>query len=142
MICIKANILIFALLETIIKFCIMKRRDIKKDINSLCGDLFAECVALIQYKKDTNKNDVENVMLTILQMQNDMISRLSHVEPGSTKLFFRKLREDLLARTEDIVEQIKAGCLGIANISEFDSKNGKTVSIEFVDLEPEELPFE
>ena len=109
MICIKANILIFALLETIIKFCIMKRRDIKKDINSLCGDLFAECVALIQYnKKDTNKNDVENVMLTILQMQNDMISRLSHVEPGSTRLFFKKLREDLLARTEDIVEQIKA----------------------------------
>lgn len=86
----------------------MKRREIKKDINSLCGDLFAECVALLQYKKDANKNDVENVMLTILQMQNDMISRLSHVEPGSTRLFFRKIREDLLARTEDIVEQIKA----------------------------------
>jgi hypothetical protein len=86
----------------------MKRREIKKDINSLCGDLFAECVALLQYKKDANKNDVENVMLTILQMQNDMISRLSHVEPGSTRLFFRKMREDLLARTEDIVEQIKA----------------------------------
>lgn len=86
----------------------MKRREIKKDINSLCGDLFAECVALLQYKKDANKNDVENVMLTILQMQNDMISRLSHVEPGSTRLFFRKMRKDLLARTEDIVEQIKA----------------------------------
>lgn len=44
--------------------------------------------------------------------------------------------------SDEEVEQIKAGCLGIANISEFDSKNGKTVSIEFVDLEPEELPFE
>ena len=86
----------------------MKRREIKKDINSLCGDLFAECVALLQYKENIEKKDVENVMLTILQMQNDMISRLSHVEPGSTKLFFKKMREDLLARTEDIVEQIKA----------------------------------
>ena len=86
----------------------MKRREIKKDINSLCGDLFAECVALLQYKKETNKKDVENVMLTILEMQNEMITRLSHVEPGSTKLFFKKMREDLLARTEDIVEQIKA----------------------------------
>ena len=86
----------------------MKRREIKKDIHSLCGDLFAECVALLQYKKETNKKDVENVMLTILQMQNEMITRLSHVEPGSTKLFFKKMREDLLARTEDIVEQIKA----------------------------------
>ena len=69
----------------------MKRREIKKDINSLCGDLFAECVALLQYKKETNKKDVENVMLTILQMQNEMITRLSHVEPGSTKLFFKKM---------------------------------------------------
>ena len=86
----------------------MKRREIKKDINSLCGDLFAECIALLQYENKPNNNDVENVMLTILEMQNDMISRLSHVEPGSTKLFFKKLRQDLMARTEDIVEQIKA----------------------------------
>ena len=43
---------------------------------------------------------------------------------------------------DEAVEYIKAGCLGISNISEFDSKNGKTVSVEFVDLEPEELPFE
>lgn len=86
----------------------MKRREIKKDINSLCGDLFAECVALLQYKDTTNKKDVDNVMLTIMQMQNDMISRLSHVEPGSTKLFFKKMREELMARTGDIVEQIKA----------------------------------
>lgn len=46
------------------------------------------------------------------------------------------------AFSDEEVEQIKTGCLGIANISEFDSKNGKTVNIEFVDLEPEELPFE
>ena len=86
----------------------MKRREIKKDINSLCGDLFAECIALLQYEKKLDTKDVENVMLTILEMQNDMVSRLSHVEPGSTKLFFKKMRQDLIARTEDIVEQIKA----------------------------------
>ena len=89
-------------------FCIMKRREIKKDINSLCGDLFAECVALLHYKNKPDSKDVENVMLTILKLQDDMVSRLSHVEPGNTKLFFKKLREDLLTRTEEIVEQIKA----------------------------------
>lgn len=86
----------------------MKRREIKKDINSLCGDLFAECVALLHYKSNPDKKDVENIMLIILELQDDMISRLSHVEPGSTKLFFKKIREELMARTEDIVEQIKA----------------------------------
>jgi hypothetical protein len=86
----------------------MKRREIKKDINSLCADLFAECVALLHYKNKTDIKDVENVMLTILKLQDDMVSRLSHVEPGSTKLFFKKMREELLTRTEEIVEHIKA----------------------------------
>ena len=84
----------------------MKRREIKKDINSLCGDLFAECVALLHYKNKPDIKDVENVI--ILKLQDDMISRLSHVEPGSKKLFFKKFREDLLTRTEEIVEHIKA----------------------------------
>lgn len=86
----------------------MKRREIKKDINELCADLFAECVALLHYKNKTETKDVENVMLTILKLQDDMVSRLSHVEPGCTKLYFKKLREDLKTRTEEIVEQIKA----------------------------------
>ena len=86
----------------------MKRREIKKDINWLCGDLLAECVALLHYKNKTDIKDVENVMLTILKLQDDMVSRLSHVEPGSTKLFFKKLRQDMMTRTEEIVEQIKA----------------------------------
>lgn len=42
---------------------------------------------------------------------------------------------------DEEIEQLKAGCLAIAGISEFDGKNGKTVTIDFVDMEPEELPF-
>jgi hypothetical protein len=43
--------------------------------------------------------------------------------------------------TDEEVEQLKAGCLAIAAISEFDGNNGKTVTIDFVDMEPEDLPF-
>lgn len=46
------------------------------------------------------------------------------------------------AFTDEEVEQLKAGCLAIADIAEFDGNNGKTVTIDFVDMEPEELPFE
>lgn len=45
------------------------------------------------------------------------------------------------AFTDEEVEQLKAGCLAIASISEFDGNNGKTVTINFVDMEPEELLF-
>lgn len=43
--------------------------------------------------------------------------------------------------SDEEVEQLKAGCLAIAGISEFEGNNGKTVTIDFIDMEPEELPF-
>lgn len=85
----------------------MKRRELKKNINYLCGELYAECVALVQYHKVQSFADIENIMRSILIMQDDLICRLSHVEPGSTKLFFKKLRQEMISRTDDIVEQIK-----------------------------------
>ena len=86
----------------------MKRKDLEKHINYLCGELLAECIAAASFTtgKD-NMQDIENVVQGILEMQNDWISRLSHVEPGSTKLFFQKLREDMQKRTDEIVEQIQ-----------------------------------
>ncbi len=85
----------------------MKRRELKKTINYLSGELLAECFAVLSYNKTERIEDVENVMKSILQMQNDMLNRLSHVEPGSTKLFFKKLKEEIAQRTDEIVEQIK-----------------------------------
>lgn len=85
----------------------MKRKDLKKRISYLCGELLAECIAAAQYSKKDNKQDIENVILTILKLQDDWICRLSHVEPGSTKLFFKKLREEMQNRTNEIVDQIQ-----------------------------------
>ena len=85
----------------------MKRKDLKKHINYLCGELLAECIAAAQFSKKDNRQDIENVMLSILKMQNDWICRLSHVEPGSTRLFFKKLHEDMQKRADEIIEQIQ-----------------------------------
>ena len=88
----------------------MKRKDLKKRINYLCGELLAECMAAASFSKKVGKQDVENVMLSIAKMQNDWICRLSHVEPGSTKLFFKKMKEEMQKRTDEIVEQIQNLC--------------------------------
>lgn len=86
-----------------------KRRELKKGINFLCGELFAECVAIMHYQKHGPQEDVDNVMTSILNLQDDMLCRVSHVEPGiKAKAFFKKLRTDMTSRTEEIVEQIKA----------------------------------
>ena len=86
-----------------------KRRELKKGINFLCGELFAECVAIMHYQKPPPQEDVDNVMTNILQLQDDMLNRVSHPEPGmKAKAYFKKLRADMVGHTEEIVEQIKA----------------------------------
>ena len=88
----------------------MKRKNLKKHINYLCSELLAECIAVAGYNVKGNHQDIENVMLGILSMRNDWICRLSHVEPGCTKPFFKKLKEDMQRRTDEIVEQIQNLC--------------------------------
>ena len=85
----------------------MKRRELKKSINNLCGELFAECIAL-NYYENVDKDRVANVMESILMMQADIVSRISRVQPGAGKTFFKKLREDLVTRTEEIIDDIQA----------------------------------
>ena len=85
----------------------MKRKDLKKHITYLCSEMLAECIASSQYSKKDNAQDVENVVLSIVKMQDDWICRLSHVEPGNTKAFFKKLREDMKKQTEEIIDQIQ-----------------------------------
>ena len=46
----------------------MKRKDLKKHINYLCGELLAECMAASSFSGKDNKQDVENVMLSMLSM--------------------------------------------------------------------------
>lgn len=84
------------------------KRDLKKKVNSLCGDLFAECVACVHYAK-VNRDDADAVMVNILNMQDDILCRISHVEPGlKAKMFFKKLNSDLKEQTDSIISQIEA----------------------------------
>jgi len=86
-----------------------KRRELKKAINFLCGELFAECVAVMHYQKKVDQADIDNVMTSILTLQDDMLSRVSHPEPGmKPKDYFKHLRENMATHTDEIVEHIKA----------------------------------
>ena len=82
------------------------KRILKKTINFNCAELMAECVASMQCN-DANKEDAMGIMLNILELQANMISRVSHVQPGmKANAFFHKLESDMKKRTEDIIEQL------------------------------------
>lgn len=86
------------------------RRDLKKNINYICSELFAECVAMMHYNLNVKQEDVDNIMARILWMQDEFISRVSHTEPGNVKGFYKKLRADFNAQVEEIVNSISQLC--------------------------------
>ena len=41
------------------------------------------------------------------QLRNDIISRISHTEPGSVKLFYKKLRADFNAEVDNVFKKLE-----------------------------------
>ena len=80
------------------------KRSLKRTINLICEELFAESIAVSLYGNNDNS---EAIIYSILKMQSDFICRISHPEPGMpAKKYYQKLREDFVAQASDIVDQI------------------------------------
>ena len=58
------------------------KKDLKKTINYICSELFAECVAASLYNGKPNEDSVNALLSSILMIQNDYVRRISHPEPG------------------------------------------------------------
>ena len=48
---------------------------------------------------DIKQEDVDNVMVRILLMHDEFVSRISHTEPGNAKGFYKKLRMDSMHKS-------------------------------------------
>jgi hypothetical protein len=83
-----------------------KRRNLKKAINLMSEDLLVELLAAGQAHKNVPIEDIENIAQSILMMQTDFISRLSHVDKLQVGRFFRQLRDDLAVSTNEIIDNI------------------------------------
>ncbi|MBE6287860.1 MAG: hypothetical protein E7099_06705 [Mediterranea massiliensis] len=81
-----------------------KRRTLKKNINYITGELFAECLIYSFNVSDTDKVKADALMIEILNMQDEFISRISHTQPGNVKTFYKKLTEDFNAKVEAITQ--------------------------------------
>ena len=59
------------------------RKVLKKNVNYITGELFAECLMNSLYVPGTDKKKADELMAEILKMQDEFISRISHTEPGN-----------------------------------------------------------
>jgi hypothetical protein len=83
------------------------KRTLKHAINLICDELFAEAVAASLYGNEPHKNNADVVLASIIRLETDYISRISHVEPGvKAKQYFKILRQQFTTEANEIIDQI------------------------------------
>ena len=83
------------------------RRQLKKNVNYIAGELFAECLVSSLLIPGTDKDKADQLMADILRMQDEFISRISHTEPGNVKGFYKKFRSDFNAKINEIIDALE-----------------------------------
>ena len=81
------------------------RKDLKKQINNICGELFADCVALKMCEQG-NDEQLNEVMLEIWDLRREYVSRISHTEKLSERVFYKKLRTEFSEKAEALSKKI------------------------------------
>lgn len=85
----------------------MNKRTLKKCINAICDELFAECLAASLYVNKKNEDNIEALLFSIIKLQSNAISRISHPEPGMpAKTYYKDLREKFSSQASEIIDQI------------------------------------
>ena len=71
------------------------RRELKKNVNYIAGELFMECLVNSLYVPGTDKTKADELMGRILSVQDEFISR-----------FYKKFREDFNKEVDVIIDAI------------------------------------
>ena len=84
------------------------KRELKRSINYICSDLFAETVAASLYDKKASKENLEALLASILIIHDDFIRRVSHPEPGLVpKAYYKAIIEDFNKQVSEIIDHIQ-----------------------------------
>ncbi len=85
------------------------RRILKKYVNNLTDLATEMCMAESVFVGRTEEKleALNNILLQIMNLKADIISRISHTEPGSVKAFYKKLDKDLRIGLSNIFKQLE-----------------------------------
>lgn len=87
-----------------------KRRELKKDISYVAGELFTEALVCKLFIPGVEAEKAEAVMARILDMQDEFVRRAHRPDgkdnPALVKEYYRKLRVDLQTEVDAIATEI------------------------------------
>lgn len=82
------------------------RRELKKNVNYIAGELFMECLVNSLYVPGTDKTKADELIRLINSSCTLRILPISHTEPGNVKGFYKKFREDFNKEVDAIIDAI------------------------------------
>ena len=83
------------------------KRVLKQCINLICEELFANCLATTLYGNDADSKNCEALAYSILKLQSEFISRISHPEPGvPAKKYYRDLIDNFNKEVNEVIDHI------------------------------------
>jgi len=83
------------------------RKTLKHNIELICSELLAECIAVSLYETNVKADNLEALLHSIIKLEAHYISRISHQEPGmKPKLYFKDLKDNFSNDVNAIVDQI------------------------------------
>ena len=81
------------------------RKQLKKSVKSITGELFADCVALSMCNQ-ADRQKLDELMVEVLNLHADFVQRISHTEPGAVKAFYKKLKQEFTEKVNALSERI------------------------------------
>lgn len=82
------------------------RRNLKKDINYVIGDVFTECLIYKELIPGTDAQAADELIVDLLRIDNDFNARISHTEPGKAKEYYRTLVKDFQEQISEVIDKL------------------------------------
>jgi len=82
------------------------RRGLKRDISYVIGDIFTECLIYKELVPGTNQKEAEKLIVDLLRIDNEFITRISHTEPGNAKEYYRALVKDFQTEIGKVIDKL------------------------------------
>lgn len=82
------------------------RRDLKKHVNYISEVTVGMCIIEGMSAKGERREAIANLVEKTLNLRSDIISRISHTEPGNVKGFYKKLKSDFNTQIEEVFNKL------------------------------------
>ncbi len=86
------------------------RRDIKKDINNVLGDVLEECYSQMLFNNSKNEKEINVIIDTAVDLADDLIFRVNNADDitkgKAMKSHFNKISEELEEKAIGFIEKL------------------------------------